>query len=210
VPNLIALCLFLGFVTLGILAASRSASSVDGTPSLFVQLFIVYTVVVSCAAGFLHSENWPFSRWNIFPLKAPDVVYAVRVRAVDASGVEYDIDHRAWEPFSTMELYTWLDFDFPNMDDRRRRRAATYLLEKTNAARMRALTGQPIGTFDRWFGVFTAPMHVLYRDLWTTPGQTPGNPFVGLRIYREWWNVQDRALDPKRVWRVSIYDFPGL
>jgi hypothetical protein len=35
----------------------------------------------------------------------------------------------------------------------------------------------------------------------------PGKPFVGLRLYRETWSVEERQRDPRSVTRKLVYEY---
>jgi hypothetical protein len=35
----------------------------------------------------------------------------------------------------------------------------------------------------------------------------PATPFVGLRIYGETWDLEERAVDPTRVARTRLYEY---
>ena len=173
-----------------------------------IQAFILCLVVASCLAGFLHRDLPPFSRYNTFAQIMPVPTYAIRLRAAVADGKEYDIDARAWEPQSTAELVTWLDFEFPKLDPASQERVGKYLLEQANVGRTEVLAGQRLGVFSRYFGPLTAPQHVMFRKIWVSRGDVPQAPFERLMIYREWWDQHERALDPNRYRRDLIYEYP--
>lgn len=172
-----------------------------------MQRWIVVTLVFSLSAAVLHIELWPFSRWNIFSEKLHQPVYEVRVVGVDASGQEHSVDRRAFEPFASIDLYTWLDFHFAKLSIDEKKGAAKYLLAQMNRAREDARAGRRIGRFERYLGPGTAPVHILHAKIWQNPARVPAFAFVGMRIYVERWNVWERRENPSRVRRELRYEY---
>lgn len=204
--NLISAAILLGFVAMALPAVFFARSQDEARARGHVNRFLAYTMVFSLVAGGLHLELWPFSRWNIFSLKLEQPVYQILVFAIDTSGREHDVDRRAFEPFTSLDLYTWLDFSFAALPPGQQREAGAYLLEQLNAARARAAAGERVGRFDRVFGRFSAPVHLLHAPLWNDRARVPPLPFAGLRVYRERWNVFDESRAPGARTRELLYD----
>lgn len=173
-----------------------------------IQGFIVYMLLASCAAGFLHTDLPPFARYNVFAQIMTVPTYAIRIRAVDALAREYDVDARVWEPQSAPELVTWLDFDLPVIPIQSQDRVGQYLLNQTNTARLRLLAGRPIGVFDRYLGPLTAPEHVMFKKYWRSSADVPPGPFKRIKVYREWWDQHKRAVDPNSYRFDLVYEYP--
>lgn len=196
--------LFLGFVVTVMLAATRR-----GSPSSrkFVNLLLAYAACAGLAAGLLHREAWPFSRWLVFAY--PEVPHsALQLRVYDRNAVEYDVDPRALEPFTPIELYSWLDSRFPRLSAAQQDEAAAYLLRLAEEGRLRAVHGERVGRFERYFGRAAAPSHFLFVRSWEQGVALPKGSFVGLRIYEDSWDVQERARDPQAFRRKLLYQFP--
>jgi hypothetical protein len=145
--------------------------------------------------------------WSLVPDDAQRIVTQPRPVAVDSLGAEYDVDFRAWQPLSFDELVSWLNEDFLELDAASGRVAAAYLLDLAETARGNARRDEPIGTFGRLLGPAAAPMFVLARPRWSDPGSVPAMPFVGLRLYRETWDVDARAAGSTAVTRTLVYEF---
>jgi len=198
-----ALC-FAGFVALAlsVLHAERVRPEARRRR---LTAFLTYSLVVSFGAGLTGHDAWPFSDW---PLAAGRVGHAVttsRIVAVGASGAEHPVDARAWQPLVYDELNPWLHLRLPTLSSERREGAARFLLAHVEEARRRARAGGGVGYFDRFLGPFAAPYFVLHPKTW--PAEAPEEPFVGLRVYLESWNVRDRAGDPSAITRSLSYEY---
>lgn len=169
--------------------------------------FIGYTLALSFAAGFAQHEVWPFSAWPLVAGKAPSVWTQPRIVAVDSDGREHGIDHRAWGPLVFQELNGWHDKFFFRLDPAARDRAAGYLLGIVEGNRKRWAAGRPEPYWNRYLGPFSAPLFLGHPDLWIAGERVPQKPFVGLRHYRETWDVEERLRDPARVTRVLRYEY---
>jgi hypothetical protein len=190
ISQLLPAILFVVFVAL----AFRAAIEKNAERKLNrVKHFVAYALVVGLFAGFIHREMWPFSRWLVFAYK--DVPHSTLVlTAMDISGAEQELDARAMEPFNPVELYTWLSVDFPKLDAQQQKQAAGYLLQLANDGRERALRGEPIGRFGRYFGNFAAPTHFLFTRKWDDRATLTGKPFTSLRIYRSTWEIHQQPV----------------
>jgi len=63
------------------------------------------------------------------------------------------------------------------------------------------------GRFGRFLGRLQAPTHLMYRGIWRQPDDVPAQPFVGIRWYREFWNIEERKADPARFQRVLGFEY---
>jgi hypothetical protein len=194
----------LGFAVLGIAAAVTRAPI---RRRALLNLFIAYTLVVSFGAGFSQREVWPFSAWPLVAGKVPTPVTQPRIVAVDATGREHDIDHRAWGPLVFQELLGWEEKSFMRLDPEARARAAAYLLRTVEESRAAFAAGEPALRNRRFLGPLAAPYFLGHPDRWIPGGPVPAGPFVGLRFYRESWDVEERLLDPARVQRTLAYEY---
>ena len=208
--NLAGALLFLGFVALAIGLASGRIAALRGQAG--ASRLIVYVIVASCGAALTARDFWPFSYWHMMQLVAPEGVgtgYRLpRLVGVTASGAEYRIDYRAWEPLDEDELMTWLKFEFPNLRQTAQDSIGRFLLAKANAARAAVHAGRAPGTFARVLGPFTAPTHEMHRTRWTTTDAVPADSFVQFRMYDEQWSVEGRARDSTVVRLVLFYQYP--
>lgn len=197
--------LFLGFVSTTVLAAWKGRAS--GQSQQGVRLFLAYAMVASTAAGLLHHEFWPFARWQIFAYRYQPPVEALQVRAVDAQGTEYDVDRHAWEPLSSLDLHAWLGKHLLTRTPAQQEVVGRYLLDQVNTVRARVRRGEPFRVFQRFLGPLSASLHILYTPIWSAPEDVPTQPFTGLRIYRDRWDVWARARDPQDVQRTLLYAY---
>lgn len=203
--DLLGALLFTGFVAVSLFAAWLGRDPDQRQRG--VRVFVAYAMLVSTAAGLLHRELWPFSRWQLFAYRYRPPIEALQIRVVDARSTDYDVDRRAWEPMSSLDLHTWLLRHFLALDPEQQGVVARYLLQQANAARDRAHRGERIGVFDRLLGPLRAPLHVVHSPIWSAPGGPPGGPFTGLRIYRDRWDVWARARNPREVERTLWYAY---
>ena len=128
------------------------------------------------------------------------------ILGVDASGNEQAIDYRAWNPLSPEELNSWVKHDFYRLDSAARDRVASYLLRRCNHAREEAST-VGLSYPNHWLGPLTAPTHLLHPTFWSHLDRVPKTPFVGLRIYEESWNLEERRLGDAPVTRVLVFEY---
>lgn len=169
--------------------------------------FILYAVLASFAAGLTQHDLWPFARWPMAGGRADRVASNTRIRALDAAGAEHDVDYRAWQPLEFDELVPWMHRSFAKLPARDRECVADHLLALAERGRARARDGLRPGYFDRFLGPLTAPYFNLHPRLWTSASQTPPLPFVGLRVYRERWDQEERRRDPSRVERALEFEY---
>jgi len=174
-----------------------------------VNVFLLFTLAVTFAAGVSRRELWPFSAWGMIPnVRTPEVGHA-RILGVDAAGTEHPIDFRAWSPLPLEELIAWIDLRFPLLSAQEKDSAARYLLERANNARANVSAGESMVGPHRLLGRLTAPEHMIHPYIWTAPSDVPSEPFVGIRVLREFWNVERGREDPDLIDRELIYEFPN-
>ncbi len=202
--------LFAGFVGLTLIVTFCREPSCKRHRTL-TNLFILYVIGATLLAAISRRDLWPFSSWALMVGAAPAEIgedpQGLRLLAVDASGVEHFVDYRSWQPLSIEELGAWLRFEFPKLTPAEQDRIGVFLLRKANAGRAAARAGNAPGYFDRYFGVLTAPHHLLHPTIWSAPEDVPQQPFVGIRLYREYWNVEERRRDPTTMRLVRVYDY---
>lgn len=203
--NVLSAVCFLGFLVAALLVA---LSERGGTAPrrLFVNVFLAYAVVASFGAGLSQKDAWPFSRWPMAGGRAEAVGSNVRIVAVDADGALRAIDYRAWQPMAFDELIPWMHRTFPRLPRQSQDRVVAHLLATAESARRRARAGEGVGYLDRYLGPLAAPEFDLHPRPWSSPESVPSRPFVGLRVYRETWNQEERRRDPSRVTRVLLYE----
>jgi hypothetical protein len=201
-PGLPVLC----FALLGIAAAIAQRQG-HGRARLLLNLFIGYTLAVSFGAGLTQRELWPFSSWPLVATTVPDPVTQPRIVALGADGLEHEIDHRAWAPLVFQEVTGWHGKHLVRMDSRTRDGAFAHLLGVVEGNRRRWAEGRPEPWFTRYLGPFSAPFFLGHPDRWDEPAAVPRTTFVGLRLYRETWSVEERRLDPSKVRRTLAYEY---
>jgi hypothetical protein len=175
---------------------------------LRISLFILYTLGATSLAGFGQKDMYPFASWPLIAGTIPPFYTHPRLVLVDDAGVEQDVDYRAWEPLGFREVRTWFDrvaISFPASE---RAAAARQLVLMGEAARKRARAGRSVGTLDRVLGPLTAPEFLLHPKRWSDSSAVPPRPFVGLRLYRETWNLEARESGRGTVHRLLVYSWP--
>ena len=195
----------LGFAVLGLAAGLARKGGIDNRR--LVNLFIAYTIALAFGAGLTQHEVWPFSSWPLVAGKMPALVTHPRFRAVDAQGDEHEIDYRAWGPIEFDEFIAWEEKNFLRLERGSQDRVASYLLANIERARTRWAAGNPELHFERYLGPFSAPFFLGHPERWIAGAQVPGKPFVGLRLYKESWNVEERQRDPAKVSRTLAYEY---
>lgn len=196
-----------GIPVLGFALLGAAAGLVRAHRRKAVNLFIAYALAVSFGTGLTQRELWPFSSWPLVASLVPERVTHPRTVALDAAGREHDIDWRAWSPFAFQELVAWQDKTFLRLAPDERDRVAAYQLGLVEAARRRFAAGDDGTAFSRFLGPFSAPFFLGHPDRWSPRERVPPAPFVGLRLYKETWNVEERHADPGKVRRVLAYEY---
>lgn len=209
--NIASTICFVGFVVFGLLVAVGGRFLAAPAKRRLTNAFLIFVLIVSFAPGLTQHNMWPFASWPVLAMPMPAATRDLptpRIMGVDASGNEYDIDYRAWQPLSLEELTSWLNLHFFQLDRAAQDRVGKYLLERSNRAREQALSPAGLSYPNRWLGPLTAPTHMLHPAIWSHAGSVPRNSFVGLRIYEESWDLEARRLDPARVTRALAYEYP--
>lgn len=204
--DLVAAALFAGFLGLGAWAAHGGARTPEDARRR-VSLFALYALAATFGAGLTQRDFWPFSAWPLVAGLVPETVTHPRLMAVDAAGVEHDIDYRAWTPMSVDELLSWVDADLMTLRARERDSAAAYLLRLAERARGAAASGAGMRVPGILPAPVRAPFFLLHPARWTGAGRAPARPFTALRFYRESWNVEARARGGG-VRRMLVYQYP--
>lgn len=197
--------LFLGFVALGLIAA-YSTRGKRGERRL-VNVFLVYTIVLGLGAGLSQREVWPFSTWPLVAALVPPTVTHPRIVAIDGEGQEYPIDYRAWAPIEIDELLGWEGKYFFGLDRAAQDRVGAYLLGIVERNREQWSAGKPVPYFERYLGPLSTPFFLGHPEHWTIGAGVPAQPFRGLRLYHELWNVEERWRDPGKVVRQLAYEY---
>lgn len=208
--NILSAISFLAFVASGLIATAGQRWAAEPTRRSLTNLFIGIVLFVTFGAGFSQRDMWPFSSWAMMVGLTPPATRSLptlRIVGVDANGNEYDIDYRAWHPLSLEELYTWMGRHFFKMGPVSQDHVASYLLQVANHGRERALSQGSLGLSNPWLGPLTAPTHVLHPAIWSHADAVPRNPFVGLRIYQESWDLETSESAPTKNMRALAYEY---
>jgi len=208
--NIVSTFCFLMFVTFGLLVAVLGRLLSATARRRLTNVFLLAVLFISFGAGLTQHNLWPFSSWPVLAYPGPasgNYSALPRIMGVDVDGNEYDIDYRAWQPLELEELLSWIRLHFVRLDPAARDRVGAYLLGRSNLAREQASSSAGLPYPNRWFGPLTAPTHMLHPAIWSHPESVPHNSFVGLRVYEETWNVEERSHDPQRVTRVLAFDY---
>jgi len=201
---------FLMFVILGLRVALAGGLRSSIAQRRRTNIFLCAVLLISFGAGLTQHNLWPFSSWPVLAYAVPtgsNYPPLPRFVGVDTDRREYDIDYRAWRPLGLEELESWIRLHLAQLDPAARDRLGAYLLGRANRAREQALSPAGLPYPNRWFGPLTAPTHMLHPAIWSHPGKVPPDRFVGLRIYGETWNLEERRRDPQKVTRVLIFDY---
>jgi len=173
-----------------------------------IRTLLLYALGASFGAGLAQRDAWPFARWPMAAGLAVARGENTRLRAVDMHGIEWTVDYRAWQPLGFDELNPWMHRTFPRLDRVARDRVLQHLLGVAERARLRARGGGTVGYFERYLGPLAAPYFDLHPRTWWPGAGTPPEPFVGLRVYKESWDHEERRRHPDRVTRVLVHEYP--
>jgi hypothetical protein len=198
--NILAGLAFGGFVLFGVAMNIIAGSEPEASRKRLVSLLIIYVIGATVGGVLLRRNLWPFSSWTLMqtlpPLEINDTRPRVRLVGVTADGVEHWIDYRVLQPWSYADLTTWMRRRINDLPPETQVRVGEYLLHKIERGRMVAIEGEPLGSWDRVFGRFSAPAHYFHRRRWSDAQAVPRSPFRAIRFYREYFNVEDRHRDP--------------
>ncbi len=205
--DILRVCGIAGYVALGLFAAWRAHAPAGARGRGSINAFLLYTLTVSFAAGLFQREMWPFSTWPLVAgIQGPSANHS-RLVAVDRAGVEHNVDYRAWQPFVVEELQAWAGRELLRLGPEDRTRAAEFMVQLAEQGRQDARAGRTVGYFDRLWGPLAAPYFLLHPKWWSVPGTTPPTPLVGIRLYRESWNLEQRRTDPSAVQRSLVFEY---
>ena len=205
--DIIRVCVFGGYVAMGILVAWRSRTSRALQYRRAIDAFLIYTLAVSFAAGLTQHDMWPFSNWPLVAAIQPPVARQTRLVVVDREGQERNVDYRAWQPFVIDELLGWADGRLLQLEPADQDRAADFLVGLVERGAAQAARGDGVGYFNRVWGPLAARAFLLHPRLWDDPRAVPPQPLSGLRFYREKWNLEERLRNPSAVERVIMYEY---
>jgi len=201
-----ALC-FLGWLaTLALVRHAEHAGKARHRAA--IRTLLLYALGASFGAGLTQRDLWPFARWPMAAGLADARGENTRLRAVDTRSIEWPVDYRAWQPLGFDELNPWMHRTFPRLGPLARDRVLQHLLGVAERARLRARAGTGVGYFERYLGPFTAPYFDLHPKTWSPGAGAPPEPFVGLRVYRESWDHEERLRHPDRVNRTLLDEHP--
>lgn len=200
VVEILRLCVFAGFVTLGILAWI-------GRERRHTNHLIGYTLVVSLAVGAVQIESWPFSNWALVWAEAPDQMTTWQIRASSSDGRQYVVDPRVLNPLGNEDFGTWLLRNFRDLPEQDKREVSAWILAMAEEGRRRFLaTGQPGGDA-RWFGRLSAPRHFAPYPDWIVAEDVPESAFESLEIVLLEWDVAEREKVPEAFVETRLYEF---
>lgn len=187
------------------------AAAITWRPSrlrpMLLNLFLLYTLVVSFVPGLTQREAWPFSTWPLVAANHPEFALLPRAVVVDRSLREHDVDYRAWRPLIVEELMAWMRERMLTLDRRVQDDAAEHLLELVEGAIDDVRAGEDLNTRGRALGRLSAPAFLLHPSLWRTVGDVPAEPLIGLRLYIERWDLEERLRDRSAVQRTLLYEY---
>ena len=196
--NAAAALFFAGFVLLALVVARQGRKA--------APLLILYVVTLTLGVAFIQLDFWPFSAWPLIAMYHPAEASHVRLAVADAAGVEYPIDARAFGTLSYPEITAWVEGAFPKLDDARKRATFAWLLARVESAREHRVR---TGSFPRAaapLGALTAPRFILMPHFWDGAG-VPRERLVALRLYRDTWNLEERAKNPAAIRRDLVYEY---
>lgn len=208
--DLVALVVWLGLLALAAAVRWRERRGHKRPLRSARAVLVLYVLLASGSAALVRVDLWPLSSWMLMT-GTPEAKVGARepileLVAVDVRGREHPLDFRSVEPMAFDELRAWMRGHFFTLPLADRDRAAAWLLSRVNVASARVRAGASPSTAERWLGSARAPYHVLHPRWWQEPSSVPTEPFVALRVYREWWTLADRARDTSAVRRSLVYD----
>jgi len=208
--NVLSTFCFLAFVASGLAVAAGQRWASQPDRRTLTNVFIGIVLLFIFAAGLSQRDMWPFSSWTMMVGLTPPATRTLptlRIVGVDANGNEHEIDYRAWSPLSLEELYAWLNHHFLRMDPASQDLVASYLLQLSDHARDKGLHNGGLDFQNRWLGALTAPTHVLHPAIWSHADAVPRDPFVGLRIYQESWDLDTGRSTRAKNTRILAYQY---
>lgn len=195
------LLVFTGFVTLaGVAAFHRTRFAVN--------LFLVYTLGASILIGATQLDAWPFSTYRLANQTWTGATSRewtkVRFYALDSHDREWEVDPSAWSPVHLVALQFYFRDTFPKLGPGDRAELGRFLLQRAEESRPAILEGRYFGN-ERWLGPLSAPDWSLYaRHRAASP-----EPYVGIRVVREFWRPAERLGDPRAFTRRVELEYPA-
>lgn len=193
------LLVFAGFATLAAITAFHRSR-------FTINLFLAYTLTVSVAIGVTQLDAWPFSTYRLanqtWSGTTTQQWSKVRFFALDSRGREWDVDPSAWSPAHMVTMQFYFRDTFPKLGPADRRDLGRFLMQRAEAGRQAIRDSRHFGN-ERLLGPFAAPDWALtarYRD--ASP-----EPYVGIRVVREFWRPIDRLRDPKAFTRLVKLEY---
>jgi hypothetical protein len=196
----------LGFLGLAVIVAAAATVGSERIRRRAINTFLVYTLAVSFGAGLLQRELWPFSTWPLVAGFQPGYAQLSRLVVVDSTGQEHNVDYRAWRPLVIEELLAWTEGRMLSLDRRTQDAAAEHLLQLAERGIERVRSGDSPGHAG-FLGRFSAPSFLLHPALWHTAADLPSELLVGLRLYDERWDLEERLRDPAALQRILRFDY---
>ena len=144
------------------------------------------------------------------------------MRGLDAAGNAWRIDTRFIEPLPYEDFDVWLKLHFlalgrtpeelkvcfisPLPPTEQQKRVAAFVIARAETARIRFRATGHAGTRGRFLGKLAAPYHFARPEVWRTSNDVPDSPFIGLQIWEEEWDVDERFADETRVRRRLLFE----
>jgi hypothetical protein len=197
--HVIRLLLVVAFVSLGLglprLEGEQRRRRAQGA-------FIAFVLGLSVLVGIAQKDAWPFSPYPVLAEDARGAATLERVvvKAVDATGREWDVHPMAWSPLPAPKIASWIGSVHGRLSPAQQRSAERFLLERAEAARRDRRAGREVGS-RRWLGGLAAPHWLRVRDV-----DAPAEPFVALRAYSVRWKPREVLGDPGRSERHLLFD----
>lgn len=198
--NVAATICFAAFVLLALVAWRGGSSRRSARP------LIAGAVTLILAVGIAQYDLWPFSAWPLIALYHPPEAKHIRLACIDDRGAEHPVDSRAVAPISYLELMSWADGVFPRLPLNQQREAAQWIVDRLETSRRRiAATGEyPRAAAP--LGPLTSPFFIFAPRLWMDGGM-PSRPIIGVRLYRDSWNLEERAKNDAAITRALLYEY---
>jgi len=173
-----------------------------------VNVFLAYTIGASVAIGVTQLDAWPFSTYRLanqtWAGHANDTWTKVRFFAVDAREREWELDPEVFAPLHLVSMQFYFRDVYPKLSAGDRIDLGRFLMRRAEASR-RAIRE------DRWFGNerLLGPLAAPDWSLYARHRAAPADPYVAVRVVREFWKPAERLNDPRAFTRNIILEFRG-
>ena len=194
-------------VGLWVIIRGRGDGRTTGPPGV-IHLVLVVTLGMSLLAGASGRDLWPFSSWRLMYTVLPAEVSVNALVCVDSAGRTFPVDHRAWNPLTEEELFSWLLHDYPNLDSAQMATARSTLHAQAEAARQRARLGESPAARPSLFGRWAASSHMIHPRIWNDAGDTPATPCASLRAVVREWDVDAMASGRDSIRESTLWEHP--